>query len=210
MVWQSRAWLVILPLLLVSCDERTREPTEAAEQSFPNSVGSQWVYTVYDSITGSIDTAQVDIVRTVDIGNGVQAAVWKYTLSDAVWYRYMRTADRRVLEYRDTNRASGNTLYLFPLEVGTKWVSNPSWSDTSIVVMRDTLSFPARVFENAVFVKRGWNTPGSSGRTDTWFVPKVGIVRLSLWSATAADTTCELWELISCKLELQQDSCSAR
>ncbi len=200
----------MLLLLLVSCDEETRESVEGAEESFPNGVGSQWVYAVYDSITGSADTAQVDIMRTVDIGNGIEAAVWRYTRSEAVWYRYMRTTGSRVIEYRDTNRASGNTLYYFPLEVGIRWVSNPTWDDTSTVVMRDTVSFPARVFENAVFVERRWNTPGSSGRTDTWFVPKVGIVKLSLWSATSADTTHEVWELVSCKLETQQDSCVGR
>jgi hypothetical protein len=203
-----RVSVIGLPLILVllGCSEAPERSSVRADESFPNSVGSQWVYAVFDSMANSWDTVRVDIISTVDIGFGDRASVWRYTRSDAVWHRYMRTAGRRVLEYHNPDRTAASTLYIFPLQVGNRWISNPTWHDTSFVTMIDTVPSLSRVFENAFFIERKWQASGSSGRADTWFVPRIGIVKLNLWATTSMDTTRELWELIDCKVEIPPDS----
>lgn len=199
--------IALICIVAGSCSESS-PPVEKvlASEFFPNTVGCTWQYSAYDSITGRTDTVTVEIVGSVKLTNGAEAAVWRHQKSDTIWYRYLSTQGRRVVEYPEISGASANLVYVFPMTIGTEWVSNPLWADTSHVVMSDSARHPACTLGAAYFVERSWSAGVSHGFADTWFVPKVGIIQSDLFSVNSVDTTRETWELISCSLVENIDS----
>ncbi len=199
--------LTLICMAAGSCSESSPPVAKVlASELFPNTVGCTWRYAAFDSITGRADTVTVEIVGSITLTNGAEAAVWRHQKSDTIWYRYLSTQGRRVVEYPEISGGSANLVYIFPMTIGTEWVSNPRWADTSHVVKSDSARHPACALGAAYLVERSWSAGVSHGFADTWFIPKVGIIGSDLFSANSVDTTRETWELISCSLVENIDS----
>ena len=62
--------------MLSACKNSTENnPPPDSTNTFPNKVGDQWVYSVYDSLSHSVDTLIISIVGTT-VGNGKDLTIW--------------------------------------------------------------------------------------------------------------------------------------
>ncbi len=169
---------LIIPFLLSACENSTdNNPPEVNAGSFPNKVGDQWVYAVYDSLSASIDTLTVSIADTTRT-NGKDLTIWvrkSHTYNDTL---YVSVDKSTVNFYEDPNSDVVDHSIVFPLEVGKTWKNPNQAPDSSIVKSKEPVSVPADDFPNAYMIERNWGGFNVHGHSITWFVDNVGIVKM--------------------------------
>lgn len=165
-------------------------PPSIGSGYFPNTIGSYWVYEVFDSIAMRRYTKDVRIADTVRL-NDVLVQVWArcdtakcdtlflWVDRDTVWRYFLNGGyDREI-------------MYVLPLVVGQIWPRRFGGRDT--VSTLETMIVQGQLL-NAYRVDGVWggfNVRESEGR---WFVPYVGLVKRYYRCVGFCDDN-ETWEL---------------
>ncbi|GAB4329905.1 MAG: hypothetical protein Kow0037_05280 [Calditrichia bacterium] len=104
------AFLVIMLLLFASC-QTDKSPRQAPDEAyapgyFPNSIGSRWTFSYYDSLLNCSDTVTVEITGdTFFFGGSQKVRIWEY--------RYRNAMDREYVEISgDTVKIYNNAMVL--------------------------------------------------------------------------------------------------
>ncbi len=188
--------VLFISLLLSACKNSTEtNPPEVNTASFPNKVGDEWVYSVHDSLSGSVDTLTVSIVGTTT-SNGKDLTIWvrtSHTYNDTI---YVNVDKSTVNFYQDAYPNVVDHKIVFPLEVGKTWTNPDQVSDSSIVKNKESIAVPADNFSDAFRIERNWGGFNVYGYSVTWFVENVGIVKMYR-RIQGFDNIKETWDLMS-------------
>lgn len=181
-----------------SCKQRVTQPPDGNVISdFPNKVGNVWTYSSYDSLANQSDTVIVRIVGQTTIPENKSVTVWQKSFGSHIDTVFVSISfdTVRIIPEAHINSQWVNTKYLFPLEVGKAWRGD-FVSDTSTVVENRSITVIAGSFPNAFRIEERWSALNDYGAVSTWFVPKVGIVKLHRreWGFGFSNET---WELLS-------------
>jgi hypothetical protein len=198
--------ILFLPLVAASCQKRStgiNGSEDGGVEDFPNTIGSRFVYSYFDSVSMASDTVVASIVGMTaldgtpacqSLSGRKEATVWEYTYSSKTDSKYVYVSGDTVKICSDLNTWWGNTFYVFPLKVGKGWKGDFP-TDTSTVVDRVAISVPAGEFSHAFVIEEKWGALNDYGHVLTWLVPKVGMIKTHRrgWSFGLANET---WELI--------------
>jgi hypothetical protein len=185
-----------ISLLISACDNTTENnPPADSTKTFPNKVGDQWNYAVYDSLTGTVDTMNVKIVGTTGV-NGKDLTIWARTSSTYNDTIYVNVDMNTVYFYTDPYPDVVDKKIEFPLEVGKYWINTGKITDSSIVKSIESVNVPADNFTESYRIERNWGGFNVYGYSVTWFVDNVGIVKMYR-RIQGFDNIKETWELLS-------------
>jgi hypothetical protein len=189
-------FVLIIPLILSACENSTENnPPPENAGTFPNTVGDQWVYAVHDSLTGTVDTMTVKIVRTETI-NGKEATVWSRRSNMFTDTLYVNVNNNVVSYYKDPTLTVVDHKIEFPLETGKYWKNPDRIADSSIVKAIESVAVPVGTYPAAYRIERNWAGLNIYGYSITWFVDNVGIVKMYT-KIQGFDIKNETWELLS-------------
>ena len=185
----------LIGLVAIRCNNKHPTSSKSLQPvDFPKTVGSQWVYTRYDSTSAQTDTLTVTILDTITItATGELATVWDYDpLSPYIGVPFRQlyiTATAGTVKpsskdttwvYHATDAIRPTFVYVTPLAVDSFWTCDSciSWSDSTHVESTTTVIVPAGTFEDAFEVKRSYSCGIECSSTYTyWVKPGIGIVR---------------------------------
>jgi hypothetical protein len=185
----------IIPLLLTACENSTEtNPPPDSTNTFPNKVGDQWIYSVYDSLSHSVDTLIIRIVG-MTVGNGKDLTIWtrKSNFYNDTIYVYVNRDT--VYFYDDAYPIVADHKIEFPLEVGKYWINTDQVSDSSIVKNIESVTVPVDTYSSAYRIERDGGSFNVYGHSVTWFVDNIGIVKL-YQRIQGFDNIKETWELL--------------
>ena len=166
-----------------------------SKQYFPNSVGSKWIYKT-TNLNNEVDTFTIQIVGdTILVGNE-QATIWVSDINTPSYFYkqfdtlYFESIDdtlifKRWWGYDWITMAS----YIVPFEVGNSW-----YDGTCYYSIEEESNVGS--FTNAYKIKenRPWTTYLIT--TDSWFVPRIGLVKRDFYESDFMYSYEEHWELI--------------
>lgn len=188
--------LLFISLLFSACENPTENnPPPDSTNTFPNKVGDEWNYAVYDSLTGTVDTLNVKIVGTT-AANGKDLTIWarnSSTYNDTI---YVNVDMNTVYFYTDPYPDIVDKKIEFPLAVGKYWKNPDQITDSSIVKSIDLVNVPADNYTEAYRIERNYGGFNVYGYSVTWFVDNVGIVKMYR-RIQGFDNIKETWELLS-------------
>lgn len=188
--------LLIIPLLFSACENSTENnPPPDTITTFPNKAGDQWIYAVYDSLSGSVDTMTVKIVKTIT-ANGKELSVWARNSNSYNDTLYVNIEGNTVYFYTDPYPNNVDKKIEFPLEVGNYWKNPDQISDSSIVKAVESVTVPADIFPEAYRIERTWGGFNVYGYSETWLSDNVGIVKM-YQRILGFDNIKQTWELLS-------------
>ncbi len=171
--------IIVLSFIFVSCHQDSTGPSDSRQSSsayFPNSVGSQWKYSIFDKHNSLYDTLRVTIVGSSTMPNGKKVTLWRYATSEMIDMVYYYSANDTVEIYKSVLFLDSRLL--FPLSVGKSWnaIGTTKISD-SIVVTRDSVFKDLRSDgPKGYCLERNWGGLNDYGVATYWFVPGIGIV----------------------------------
>lgn len=166
--------IVSVVLFNLSCKKSPTEPNELPTNIFPNKVGNIWVYAHHDSLSNFSDTLIVTIVGQKTISNNQPATIWQYKFPsrmDTVYVAFVGDTVRSI-----TNNHPFRII--FPLQIGKKWNGDYWFSDTTRVLLKESISTVAGSFAESYKIVEDWVGLNDFGQKTLWFVSNVGIVRI--------------------------------
>jgi len=190
--------LSILVALGCGNDDNPGAPPNVSSQYFPNRIGTQWVYAVYDSVRDVADTITVKIVDTVTIAAIDRvASIWTFEPSgrwedqwlgnsyDTLWIvgpeSFNPGSDIDTVSiYFWPDPPTMYRMYVLPLAVDGCWRCVPcnDFADSTCVKDVKTLTTPSGKYIDAFGLEELYSCGDEcAGRFDSWFKPGVGIVR---------------------------------
>lgn len=194
---------MILFVLMVGSAVACSSPTKpSGSEDFPNTLGSWWVYAVHDSLTQERDTVEVRVAEETQVelwGESRPATRWRLTpaLSDSIWYVII-TGDTVQVLSGDEERVLGFLfMYVFPLEVGSRWDPRAGCLDSTEVVAREEVPIPDSVDRTAYFLQSRGFCVNNLVKEENWFAPGVGILWMNWWVKWVGVSRNETWELIA-------------
>jgi hypothetical protein len=167
---------------------------------YPIGVGCSWVYSVRDSFgLNSIDTVTIEVLSEETLPNGKSTTLQRYSSHSRLRYQFNYT--EQVIIDHDTIRTldggSPKSLFVVPFSVGKGWRGPRRFGlDTSLVTAQGTVTVPSGTFSDAYYIKRSYQDVDSQYFENSWFVPKLGWVRI-LQASNGTIMTYYVWELIS-------------
>ena len=193
---------MILFALMVGSVVACSSPTKPiGSEDFPNTVGSRWVYAVYDSLTEERDTVEVRITDRTEMelwGELRPATRWRLApaLNDSIWY-VITTGDTVRVWTGDEDRLFGlRFVYVFPLRVGDRWRAT-ACLDSTEVVTRKEVSVPDGAERTAYLLQSRGFCFNTLGKEERWFAPGVGLLSVNWWEKWVGVSRNETWGLIS-------------
>lgn len=165
---------------------------------FPNAVGNQWVYNLYDSLSHTFDTLTVTITGNTTLADSMEAAIWvyDYAVRQFVDTQYVSVRDSLVLVYRrkagDIGPLQPDLEYVIPFRIGQTWMRDLL---TMYSVENTDQLIPD--FRNTSYRIR--RTTVSSGTDFLWFHPHIGLTR-NRSNTTLYNGTPSALEIISYRL----------
>jgi len=177
-------------------------PTKpAGSEDFPNTLGSRWVYAVYDSLTQEQDTVLVRVAERTQMelwGQSRPATRWRLApaLNDSIWY-VITTGDTVRIWSGDEDRLLGlRFMYVFPLNVGKRWPEG-ACLDSTEVVAREQSPIPDGSERTAYFLQSIGFCYNTLHKEERWFAPGVGLLSVNWWEKWVGVSRNETWDLIS-------------
>src|SRR2546426_798605 len=153
------------------------EPPRPTPEDFPNTIGSQWVYSIYDSLANSKDTAVVTIIGRFNYPS--------YRYVSKIQIKYRDRTDTTAIGYAHDTVISGLGNYMwfiFPLVVGNSWGYDYKLErDTTTVIAKTSAIVLAGYFRKVDFVRGKYFPvcPVAYHTLKAWFVPRVWIFNKS-------------------------------
>ncbi len=184
-------------LMVISCNKKNENPIETIPQQidyFPNTIGYQWTYSVYDSTLQQSDTLTVTIVGQTILSNGDKANIWQYKDSGKTDTNYVtRHADTIRFYYNYLPDLILKDIFVFPFIVGKYWHGINSF-DTCKIIADKNIQVYAGDF-NAMELEKKLTGPNYFLYENIWFA-QVGIVKIYKEEFNFAPVTKTTWELI--------------
>jgi hypothetical protein len=189
--------------LLSSCCKKTTDPAniDGSEfDDFPNSVGCQWVYEVYDSLMDVTDTVTVAIIDTTTLADIIPAAVWVFTWNGSIDTQYVSVVNDTVSIYPTRDTSFLDAMYIYPLEVGASWTYRHRLGNaTSIVDGSGVFSVDSVIYRNSFRIEtdiRGIVFDDFS-TCSVWLASKTGMIWMNLYEEFNYSLhAIQRWELI--------------
>jgi len=192
----SFLWLILFVLsLIICCQKKSTCPDKVELPDFPNTIGSRFVYSHFDSISMSSDTITASIVDTFSSNHQGAVSVWEYRWNSSTHTGKVYYYGDTVRVHHDEISGSGYTIYVFPLEIGKGWKAG-FIPDTSTVIDKVSVSVPAGEFAGAFLIERGWSGPNVCGDELIWLAPTVGVVKKHHRGWLFGQVSNQTWELI--------------
>lgn len=173
-------------------------------KEFPNSIGTWWKYKVYDSIYNRLDTVTIRVIANGKLDNGSDATIWAInSLLNGTDTNYVTNKSDGIRIYPNKLiTAYPNKRYLFPLTVGSYWVTQ-NILDTNRVTEKGNINVIAGSFPEAYRIKRDTREPPGLYviQEDEWFVPNIGMVYRNYGSYGTPGVESKVWELVSYQIK---------
>jgi len=190
--------------LLSSCGKKTTDSVsnDGSEfDDFPNNVGCQWIYEVYDNLMGVTDTVTVAIIDTITLADIIPAAVWEFTWNGSIDTQYVSVVNDTVSVYPTRDISFLTAMYIYPLEVGTSWTYRHRLGNaTSIVDGSGAFFVNSVVYRNSFRVEteiRGIVFDDFS-TCSVWLASETGMIWMNLYEEFNYSLfTIQRWELIA-------------
>jgi hypothetical protein len=169
--------------------------TTVKDDYFPNTSGSQWIYSFYDVVNLRFDTVEVFITNP---------GTWEYTAYSGLPGYPSYTEGVNVLPnmVQMNSSSSGSRIYLIPFVAGNTWHGPPpqyTFVNYS-VTEQDSITTPAGTFYGAFKIRMAaFNGGNTTYIDDRVFVPKVGFVKRNetVTGAGIGTISSYSWNLIS-------------
>ena len=102
---------------LTGCRKDSDVTGPMAGPYFPNAVGNEWHYAVYDSLSRQASALTVRVVGTAALSDGQPATVWRYTFTTRIDTQYVTIRGDTVRAYagRDARRSQRVVWAILPL-----------------------------------------------------------------------------------------------
>lgn len=196
----------IWPVLLLCCinfvaceNDQITEPQNHSSE-IPFTVGSEWMYSVYDSLNSASDTVKVVIVGSASLSGGTPATVWQYEFRDRSDSLFVGHSGDTITFYFDKQHLQNQKImFILPLQVGSSW--GTQYRDTVSVLTKGSVEVPAGTFYNSYLVQQQSLMPNDLSVFKYWIEPYIGIVRMFERVAVTVDwpypQAVNMWELIS-------------
>ncbi len=167
-------------VFLAACENSTenKNPKPGGTDVFPDKVGDKWVYAVYDSLSQTTDTLNVQIVGTTLSTNNKSLKIWVFSSRSYNDSMFVSVSDSAVYFYEDRNATFINQKIEFPLEINKYWINPNLQTDSTIVKGIESVTVPADTYPDAYKLERVWLSFNVHGHSVTWFVNNIGIVKL--------------------------------
>ena len=195
--------LALTLLSVSSCTNTQVGPPNGASDLFPLSLGSQWTYSIYDSVAKRADTVHVVLDATQQSVAGTYAYLWLYeytTHTDSMYSVISGDTIDFYSPYQFHYLLSGSPqfpslTFVFPIDSGQTW-QTPSYS---ISVTEGSISVPAGSFPSSLGVYDQPHIGNAAGGTTYWLAPGVGIVQEDIrWTEHIHNTQGNAtWQLLS-------------
>lgn len=181
-----------------SCKKTPKmQPTFNTE--FPNNTGTWWKYKMYDSVNLQLDTITINVVGTTKLDDGTDVSIWAiYSLLNGKDTNYVSNKSDGIKIYHfKTTTATPIKKYLFPLNVGSKWITY-NILDTNQVTQQGSIAVIAGMF-NGYRINRDTRIPPGLNiiKEDEWFVPNIGMASRYFFSYSVTGLVSKKWELVS-------------
>jgi hypothetical protein len=185
---------MLLLSLFICCHKKSTCPRHGELPDFPNTIGSRFVYSHFDSLSMTSDTITASIVDTFSSNHQGAVSVWEYRWNSSTRTGKVYYYSDTVMVHDDAISGLGYTIYVFPLEIGKGW-KDGLILDTSTVIDRVPVCVPAGIFAGAFLIERRWSGLQVFGHELIWLVPRVGIVKKHHWGWSFGWAN-QTWELI--------------
>lgn len=187
-------------LLAIGCGEEdtSTTPQPISSEYFPNSVGTQWKYAVYDSVRDVADTITVTVADTVTlIGVNRVASIWTFEpsgRSQDIWLgNFFDTlyvvapepddgpvGQDTVIAYGWPDPPTPFIMYILPLAIDQCWDCDDCNDivDSTCVTEIRTITTPSGTYIDVFRLRELYNCGDEcGGQYISWLKPGVGIVR---------------------------------
>ena len=197
-------WLLVITvgIVLVGCSESDKAEITGPEavfsiDQFPMKVGTQWTYSVHETISDTHDTITIGIIDTTTVFDE-PATIWVSVGRDYDPGLQFVTVVGDTVKFYCDRCAVPHRMFVFPVEVGNSWGFSSSFGAENCAVLPDT----------TINVSAGnYNTATVSQvlipiqldlvlYSTTWLAPDVGVVRYELKSGFRIADTWTIWELL--------------
>ncbi len=164
------------------------------KNDFPNTIGDNWTYSVYDSLANELDTVKVKIIGEKVLPNSVVSKIWIYSGGNFNDTNYVAFYDDTLKVFQKNDLVYPTEQIVFPLSVGKVW---GIYGDTSNVKAIENVSVNAGNFNNAYHIFRKATGLNFQLLEDVWIVPKVGIVKKNKYEYSLGPFENSHWELLN-------------
>lgn len=188
-------FIALMWLLLISCAQK-RSDYINPDNYFPNSIGNKFTYRVVDSVSHKTYDVNVSVVGTTTLPNGKQATLWTYAYPNSMDTNYVFSNKDSAVFYDKSKTAIVN-LYHFPLTIGAQWKYPYFGPYVSSVISVSPLQTQSATFSSAYLIKEIDNSPNTYITKNKWYVPMVGLVKMSIGGHDPGSGFNQLWELRS-------------
>ena len=165
---------------------------------FPNSVGSEWVYQLVDTVTDLVDTVTVRVVGKIESPGYDSVMVWTYRGREYVDTMFIATNGQIVSEFFDTLVVMPFVAwpYEFPMAVGRHW-GIYTFAPIPQVDDKAPISTPAGNFRSAFHYQASGIWVNDYWLVDDWLVPRVGVVKRKFHRWILGPVSDQEWTLLS-------------
>lgn len=166
---------------------------------FPNNIGSWWKYTVFDSVSNSLDSLNINVIGMTKLDDGTDVTIWAInSISNGSDTNFVSNkSDGIRIFHSRLSTATPIKRLMFPLTVGSKWITQ-NVLDTNTVTQQGLIlvtagSFSGFRIDRHVIIPPGYNLL----QQQEWFVEDIGMVSRYYVEIGPGYMRKEKWELIS-------------
>jgi len=158
---------------------------------FPMSVGTNWKYQVYDSLTQQTDTITIKVVKDTMINNN-SVFYWKFIKAGtAIDTLFVLNSYDSICFYKNINLTDLRRKLIIPFEVGDTWQGNINdyYEVESIESVYN--------FNDAFKINRNYQSFNYYLLEKIWMVDNIGFVKMTTNEFSLAPIKNENWRLLS-------------
>ncbi|MFQ5606392.1 MAG: hypothetical protein ACE5GA_00485 [Candidatus Zixiibacteriota bacterium] len=199
---QAVCFVLVLPLL-AGCSESVTDPGKVVSISrFPSTIGTNWTYSVTDSLTLTSSVITITVTDSASLTGGTPGVVWSVQGGGLNQSKFVALlADGIRIQESSRNEFLSEDIKL-PMTTGDSWqqVSAREF-DSSVVPFLGAVSTISGTFQISARVERVWGFAFGDrlGESVTWIAEDVGIVYRHLIEYSPTDPTLiithEVWDL---------------
>lgn len=165
---------------------------------FPNSIGTEWVYQLVDTLIDLVDTVTVRVVGKIQMPPYDSVMVWAYEGREYVDTMFVAVDGQIVTEFFDTLVVMPfvHWPYEFPMTVGRHWGivtfdPIPQVDDKAPVIT------PYRSFRSGFHYRMAGGFFNDYWSVEDWLVPGVGVATRKFTSWSLWPVAAQEWTLLS-------------
>ncbi len=157
---------------------------------FPNQIGYNWMYNVYDSVANKSETLKISIIGDTKT-DGLESKIWLLDYPDHADTIF-------VSENKDTvifNTSTVKKIYITPFFVNQSWEELKTSTNKSEVIGLEHITTEAGSFSNIYVITRNIKSPNYSLSEKIYYKPTIGIIKLYSKEFNMGPFKIETWEL---------------